>query len=88
MKFIINHHGEEIKFENGFECHIFDCVTNFISDTKEALKCTQLVVDCYLKDNNYTPLGHLSDYIAQRWDKGIRNLSRSEILEDFYINLY
>ena len=40
----------------------------------------------YLKDSNQTPLGALSDYMAENWDK-IKNLSRYDILEKFYDQL-
>ena len=37
------------------------------------------VYDCYMKDSNATPLGHLTDYMAKNWKK-IKNLARYEIL--------
>jgi hypothetical protein len=40
-----------------------------------------------MKDQNPTPLGHLADYIAERWDKGVQYLDKWTILEEFYDSL-
>ncbi len=42
-----------------------------------------LVSECYLKDDNATPLGALADYIAEHWLE-VKDLPRRKILELFY----
>ena len=43
----------------------------------------ELVDDCYLKDDNHTPLGDLADFVAAHFKK-CKRLSRYKILELFY----
>lgn len=49
----------------------------------ELLNFISLVSECYLKDDNATPLGALADYIADHWIE-VKDLPRRKILELFY----
>ena len=40
-------------------------------------------VDCYIADDNHTPLGALADYIATNWQK-LKKLGRTDVLKKFY----
>ena len=44
------------------------------------------VGDCYLKDSNKTPLGALTDYMAEHWEE-LKEESRYDILDKFYMQL-
>lgn len=89
MKFLVEDNGEIIKcFDNGTDVYIFDCVTNTITNKEDALKCAEFILTVYLKDMNYTPIGHLCDYIAERWYEGIKYKEINDILQNFYDTLY
>ena len=86
MKITITHNNKTYVFEHGFEVLIFDCAINNDFDNKHSNELNDfisLVSDCYLKDLNQTPLGALSDYMAENWDD-VKKLSRFDILEKFY----
>lgn len=86
MKISITHNNKTYVFEHGFEVMIFDCAVNNDFDNTHPNELNDficLVRDCYLKDSNYTPLGALSDYMAENWDE-VKELSRLDILEKFY----
>ena len=73
----------------GYEAYIFCAAINneFDKTHPNELKAyIFLVSECYLKDSNHTPLGELSDFMAENWDK-IKYLSRFDILEKFYKQL-
>ena len=89
MKITIEYSNKIYNFEHGYETYIFCAAVNneFDKTHPDELKdFIFLVGECYLKDSNQTPLGALSDYIAENWDK-IKHLSRYDILEKFYDQL-
>ena len=89
MKIIIEYNNKIYNFENGYEAYIFCAAVNNEFDKTHSTKLKDFVVlvgECYLKDSNQTPLGALSDYMAENWDK-IKHLSRYDILEKFYDQL-
>jgi len=61
----------------------FDCGAAAAHDERTLLDYIELVRECYVKDDNPTPLGHLADFIAENWDK-VDLLTRREILTLFY----
>lgn len=87
MKILVEYNGKQYEFQYGYEVYIFDCAvsnnfdkTHTDNELKEFIYC---VAECYLKDSNQTPLGHLTDYMATHWDE-LKGLSRYDILEKFY----
>ena len=89
MKITIEYSNKIYNFEHGYETYIFCAAVNneFDKTHPDELKdFIFLVGECYLKDSNQTPLGALSDYMAENWDK-IKHLSRYDILEKFYDQL-
>ena len=89
MKITIEYSNKIYNFEHGYETYIFCAAVNneFDKTHPDELKdFIFLVGECYLKDSNQTPLGALSDYMAENWNK-IKNLSRYDILEKFYEQL-
>ena len=86
MKITIEYNNKIYNFEQGYETYIFCTAINNEFDKTHPNELKDFVVlvgECYLKDSNQTPLGALSDYIAENWDK-IKHLSRYDILEKFY----
>lgn len=87
MKITIEHNGKTYEFDSGTKAYIFDAGT--INSVKEdnLLEFVEFVHYLYLKDQNPTPLGHLCDYIAEHWSKGVQYLDKWTILEEFYDSL-
>ena len=72
MKITIEYSNKIYNFEHGYETYIFCAAVNneFDKTHPDELKdFIFLVGECYLKDSNQTPLGALSDYMAENWDK-------------------
>lgn len=87
MKITIEHNGKTYEFDSGTKALIFDAgVLNGVEDNK-LLNFVEFVHYLYLKDQNPTPLGHLCDYIAENWDKGVQYLDKWTVLEEFYSSL-
>ena len=90
MKIIIEHKNKTYEFENGYHAYIFDnAIENdfdVIHGEENLLNFVYRVGECYLKDHNHTPLGHLTDFMAQNWND-IKELGRYEILDKFYEQL-
>ncbi len=79
--------GKVYKFAFGSEAYIFHTALYNEMDVKYGedvlLKYVNLVQECYLEDDNRTPLGALADFIAEHWKK-MHLLTRREILAWFY----
>ena len=90
MKITVEHDNKKYDFTNAAHVYIFECAVENKFDKKYNHKTLtsfiNLVYDCYMKDSNATPLGHLTDYMAKNWKK-IKNLARYEILNKFYNQL-
>ena len=90
MKVIIEHNNKTYEFKDGYYAYIFDnAIENdfdVIHGEENLLDFVYRVAACYLKDSNYTPLGHLTDYMAQNWTE-LKELGRYEILDKFYLQL-
>ena len=90
MKITVECNNKKYQFTNTAPVYIFECAIENNFDKKYGEKTLMefinLVYECYMKDCNATPLGHLSDYMAKHWKK-IKNLSRYDILEKFYAQL-
>jgi len=83
----VKYRNKTYKFKGGFQAYIFhtgvynDIDTKF--SVKALLKFVSLVEDCYLSDDNRTPLGDLADYVAQNWKK-LKQLHPYKIMDKFY----
>ena len=86
FKITITYKEKQYDFANGYEAYIFHHGILNNMDRKcvrKLLEYVSFVSDCYLKDNNKTPLGELCDFIANQW-KTIKGMSRIEVLDKFY----
>ena len=90
-KFQVIYNGETLEFEHGAQAYIFDSALFWDIDKfgLNALKSfVYFVYRCYMKDDNATPLGALTDYIAERWEEIQRvEPDKYDILADFYAQL-
>ena len=86
----ITYDGKHFTYDSGAKAYIFH--TGIFNEIHkkfgyDALKeFVDLVFDCYIEDDNYTPLGTLADYISVRF-KCIRKLNAKNILRYFYKHL-
>ena len=87
VKFTAEYKDKTYTFDFGYEAYIFHIAlcNEFAYKYNEAelLNFVSLVGECYLKDDNATPLGALADYIADHWIE-VKDLPRRKILELFY----
>ena len=90
MKITIEHENNIYMYEHGYQAYIFDYALCHDIDKKygidELKKFVFRVSECYLKDSNATPLGALTDYMAENWEV-LKELSRYDILCKFYTQL-
>ena len=90
MRVIVEYNNTKYEFQNTTFAYIFECAieNNFDKkyDKRTLREFIYLVYNCYMKDSNATPLGHLTDYMAKHWKK-IKNLDRCDILDKFYAQL-
>ena len=90
MKIRIEHENNIFVYEHGYQAYILDYALYHEIDKKYGLDEIKNFVfrvsECYLKDSNATPLGALTDYMAEHWED-IKKLSRYDILNKFYAQL-
>lgn len=90
-KFQVIYNGETLEFEHGAQAYIFDYALYGDIDKLglNALKSfVYFVYRCYTKDDNATPLGSLTDYIAKHWAEiQEKNTDTYDILANFYAQL-
>lgn len=83
----VTYNGKVYKFEFGSEAYIFHTALYNEMDVKYGedvlLKFVGVVQECYLADDNRTPLGSLADFVAENWEK-VKGWSKRRILEEFY----
>ncbi len=87
MKITIEHNNKTYEFNSGVQAYIFDVGTLNGMPEENLLEYTEFVYWLYIKDQNPTPLGHLADYIAEHWDKGVQYLDKWTIFEEFYATI-
>jgi len=86
-KFIVEWCNKSFEFDFGSKAFIFHTtVYRDITDADLILEMVELVYQCYILDDNRTPLGSLADFIIEFWDE-YKDMSRSKILEEFYLYL-
>ena len=87
LKFTIIYGNHTFAFQQGSKVFIFHVGIHNEIDKKYGIKglldYVSFVHDCYLADDNPTPLGTLADYIAQHWKK-LKNKGRADVLNQFY----
>ena len=87
LKFTVTYNNKTYTFQQGSKVYIFHIGIYNDMDKKYSmrslLKYVSFVQDCYLADDNHTPLGALADYIATNWKK-LKNKGRYDVLEEFY----
>lgn len=87
MKITVEYKNQIFEYKDGYHAYIFDYAVENDFDKKygiEELKSfVYRVGECYLKDCNPTPLGSLTDFMAENWDN-LKELSRYDILDRFY----
>ena len=90
IKIQITYRGKTYNFIYGSQAYIFHMgLYNDVQKKygiKGLLEYVSLVNACYLKDDNPTPLGALSDFVAKHFTK-CKKLGREEILDLFYAQL-
>lgn len=90
MKITIEHENNIFVYEHGYQAYILDYALYHEIDKKYGIdgirKFVFHVSECYLKDSNATPLGALTDYMAEHWEE-IKELSKYDILTKFYSQL-
>ena len=81
--------GKQYPFAYGSQAYIFH--TGILNGFYERygmealLQYVGFVHECYLRDDDRTPLGALADYIAEHWPR-LKHKSKGESLKEFYQN--
>ena len=87
LKFMVVYGKHSFTYQVGSEVYIFHTgIYNNIPKKygiKGLREYVAFVHDCYLADDNHTPLGALADYIATHWKK-LKSKGRHDVLEEFY----
>lgn len=90
MYIMVEHNGVKYYLNHGSEAYILECAFCCGLDEKysqqEILTYVDTVHECYLKDDGYTPLGHLADFMAEEWET-VKDLPPRVILEQFYSSI-
>lgn len=90
IKHTVHYKDSTFTFASGVQAFIFECgVENNIDekyDIQTLIKYVYFIYQLYQKDDNHTPLGRLCDYVAENWET-VENMSRSDILKQFYNSL-
>jgi len=88
MKITIEHENNTYIYEHGYQAYILDLAFYHDIDKKYGINGVKnfvsCVSECYLKDSNDTPLGALTDYMAEHWEE-VKEMSRYDILDKFYL---
>lgn len=87
LQFTVTYGKRTFTFAQGSKAYIFHTGIHNNVDKKYGIKALldyiSFVHDCYLADDNHTPLGALADFIANNWKK-LKNKGRCAVLEEFY----
>ena len=90
IKYTVHYKDSTFNFASGVQTFIFEYgVENNIDekyDIQTLIKYVYFIYQLYQKDDNPTPLGKLCDYIAENWEN-VENMSRSNVLQQFYNSL-
>ena len=87
LNFIVMYGKETFFFKQGSKAFILHTGIENDIDKKygmqELREYVAFVHDCYLADDNHTPLGARADYVATNWQK-LKKLGRTDVLKKFY----
>ena len=87
LKFTVTYGKHTFTFAQGAKAYIFHTGIYNDIDKKYGIKgllaYVNFVHDCYIADDNHTPLGALADFIASKWKK-LKNKERYDVLNEFY----
>ncbi len=87
VQIIIRYKDWVYNFTSGAEAYIFHTgILNGVDkkhNIDELLNYVSYVFECYLDDDNSTPLGAFADYIAVNWNT-VKGKSSVEALKGFY----
>lgn len=90
MKITVEYNDNIFIYKDGYHAYILDYAIYHEIDKKYGIDGLKAFVyrvgDCYLKDSNKTPLGALTDYMAEHWEE-LKEESRYDILDKFYMQL-
>ena len=90
INFYIHYDNEVYNFKFGSQAYIFHTGLYNGLDKRfgitELLNYVAVVQNCYLSDDNRTPLGSLCDHDAKHWNN-IKNKSKYDILDEFYLTI-
>ena len=90
IKYTVHYKDSTFNFASGVQTFIFEYgVENNIDekyDIQTLIKYVYFIYQLYQKDDNPTPLGKLCYYIAENWEN-VENMSRSDVLQQFYNSL-
>ena len=53
---------------------------------EDAIKAVDVAMEIYIKDDNPTPTGHLSDYVGKHFSRLSKMSSKWDMINDFYDN--
>ena len=87
LNFIVMYGKETFFYKQGSKAYIFH--TGIYNDIgkkygiKGLREYIEFVHDCYIADDNHTPLGTLADYVATNWQT-LKKLGRTDVLKKFY----
>ena len=87
LVFHVTYRKQTYTFQQGSKAYIFHIGVYNDMDKKYSVKTlleyVSFVHNCYLADDNHTPLCALADYIATHW-KTLKKKGRYDVLEEFY----
>ena len=87
LNFIVMYGKETFFFKQGSKAYILHTGIENDIDKKYGIQglrdYVSFVHDCYIADDNHTPLGALADYVATNWQK-LKKLGRTDVLKKFY----
>jgi hypothetical protein len=91
IKFKATYKNKTYAFAYGSKAYIFHAGVYNGMDSKYGIKTllqyVSLVHNCYLSDDNRTPLGAFADFVAEKWEKA-KGLGKYELLDGFYQTNY
>ena len=87
LNFIVTYGKETFFFKQGSKAFILHTGIENDIDKKYGMQelrdYVSFVHECYIADDNHTPLGAFADYIATNWQK-LKKLGRTDVLKKFY----
>ena len=88
INIIVQYDGKDVYSTNSpMESFFYSQMREFNELTHEdAVRACGVAMTMYLKDENSTPVGHLSDYVGKHFERLDSMENRWDMLNDFYDN--